>query len=167
MKCPYCGHDEQRVLESRPARDEEAIRRRRECLACSRRFTTFEEPEKPRLFIVKRHGGREEFDREKVFAGMHTACRKRPVSAELLRDTAERIERELFDLCEAEVPSTEVGRRVEDALLGIDQVAFVRFASVYREFEDPDEFRSIVESARKVQKEPVLEGVNRTRPRDF
>lgn len=152
MKCPYCGCSEQKVLDTRTARDEQAIRRRRECDACHRRFTTFEEPEKPRLFIVKRSGGREEFVREKLLQGMITACRKRPVAHELLRDNAERIEQELFDLCEPEISSTEVGDRVMTALLGIDQVAYVRFASVYREFDDPMEFRAVVESVRKLQR---------------
>ncbi|MBS1706376.1 MAG: transcriptional repressor NrdR [Armatimonadetes bacterium] len=155
MKCPYCGHIEQRVLDSRPARDEEAIRRRRECCVCNRRFTTFEEPEKPRLYVVKRRGDREEFHREKVMTGMITACRKRPVSQELLRDTAERIEREMFDLCEPEVSSTTIGDRVMEALLGIDEVAYVRFASVYREFESPREFREIVDNVRRAQKRRV------------
>lgn len=153
MKCPYCGCPDQRVLDSRTARDDEAVRRRRECTNCNRRFTTFEEPEKPRLFVIKRHSGREEFDRDKVLAGMITACRKRPVSYEKLRSSCELIERALFDLCEPEVSSTEIGDRVEQALLEIDEVAYVRFASVYRVFDDPIEFRKIVDSVRKVQKE--------------
>lgn len=152
MKCPYCGFCDQKVLDSRPARDDEAVRRRRECLRCGRRFTTFEEPEKPRLFVVKRSGSREEFSRDKVFAGMVTACRKRPVPHEVLRDAAERIERELFDLCETEVPSTEIGERVMVALLEIDKVAYVRFASVYREFESPAEFKEIVDKVRDTER---------------
>jgi transcriptional repressor NrdR len=159
MKCPYCRHQEQKVLDSRPCRDEEAIRRRRECLNCGRRFTTFEEPEKPRLFVVKRDGVREEFSREKVLNGMVTACRKRPVTLEALRDASVQIEQDLFDLCEAEVQWTEVGERVMQALLHIDEVAYVRFASVYREFESPGEFREIVDSVRKVRKKTEPGGI--------
>lgn len=144
MKCPYCGHLEHRVLDSRPAREGEAVRRRRECEGCNRRFTTFEAPEKPRLFVIKRSGGREEFDREKVLSGMVTACRKRPVSLDDLREAALRVERDLFDITDDEVPSCEVGDRVMRELYDLDPVAFVRFASVYREFEDPEEFAETV-----------------------
>lgn len=146
MKCPYCGSVEQKVLDSRPARDGEAIRRRRECDGCARRFTTFEAPERPRLFVVKREGAREEFSREKVLEGMLTACGKRPVGIDTLRAAAERIERDLFRDFEDEVPSTEVGDRVMSELMGIDSVAYVRFASVYREFASLADFREIVET---------------------
>lgn len=158
MKCPYCGSQEQRVLDSRPARDEEAIRRRRECVACNRRFTTFEEPEKPRLILIKRGGGREEFSREKVLQGMIVACRKRPVPLDELRLATERVERELFDLCEMEVRVQEVGDRVERELAALDPVAYVRFASVYREFDDPIEFRNIVNQVQRVRKKNELPG---------
>ncbi|HVL40358.1 MAG TPA: ATP cone domain-containing protein, partial [Fimbriimonadaceae bacterium] len=96
MKCPYCGHEDQKVLDSRPARDGEAIRRRRECLGCERRFTTFEAPERPRLYVVKRDGTREEFNREKVLGSMLIACGKRPVPVETVREAAEFIERDVF-----------------------------------------------------------------------
>lgn len=152
MKCPYCRSEEHQVLDSRPAREGEAIRRRRECANCRRRFTTFEQPERPRLFIVKRSGVREEFSSEKLLAGMVLACRKRPVSIETLNEAAERIENELFDLCEQELKSTEVGERVMRALKEIDAVAYVRFASVYRSFEDPLEFKVFVDSVRTVAK---------------
>jgi len=148
MKCPYCGQLEHKVLDSRPARDGEAVRRRRECEGCNRRFTTFEAPEKPRLFVVKRSGGREEFDQEKVLNGMVTACRKRPVALDDLREAALRVERDLFDTCEDEAPSCEVGDRVMRELYRLDPVAFVRFASVYREFEDPEEFAETVRRMR-------------------
>lgn len=150
MRCPYCGHPEQRVLDSRPSREEEAIRRRRECAACNRRFTTYEAPEKPRLFVVKRDGSREEFAREKILNGMVVACRKRPVPHEQLRDAVERIERDLFDLCEAEIPAEVVGERVMDVLRRIDSVAYIRFASVYRSFADPMEFGRLIESLEDV-----------------
>lgn len=149
MQCPYCGHPEQKVLDSRPAREGEAIRRRRECIRCERRFTTFEEPERPRLFVVKRDGSRMEFSREKVLAGMLAACHKRRVPVDVLREAAERIERDLFQEFEDEVPSTQIGERVIETLRGIDTVAFVRFASVYREFETVSDFREIVESCRE------------------
>lgn len=154
MKCPYCGHDDQRVLDSRPAREGEAVRRRRECTECNRRFTTFEEPEKPRLFVVKRGGLREEFSKEKVLTGMAHACHKRRVSAEDLQAAADVIEREMFDLCEPEVSSKQVGDRVMEELLRLDAVAFVRFASIYQEFDSPQEFAKIVSAIRKTKKEP-------------
>lgn len=163
MKCPYCGHEEHRVLDSRPARDGEAVRRRRECEGCARRFTTFEAPEKPRLFVVKRSGGREEFDREKVLSGIVTACRKRPVSLDSLREAAERVERDLFDLVDDEVPSSEVGDRVMKELSKLDPVAFVRFASVYREFEDPEEFAETVKRMRDAGTTGILSTVGAER----
>ncbi len=152
MRCPFCGHTEHKVLDSRAARDGEGVRRRRECERCHRRFNTFEEPERPRLFIVKRDGSREEFSREKVFQSMLIACRKRPVSHEALLETAEAIERSLFDLNHHEVKSTEVGERVMDALSELDSVAYVRFASVYKEFETVRDFHEIVASVSSVQK---------------
>jgi len=156
MKCPYCGHQEHKVLDSRPARDGEAVRRRRECEGCARRFTTFEAPDKPRLFVVKRSGGREEFDREKVLSGMVTACRKRPVSLDSLREAAERVERDLFDLVDDEVPSSEVGDRVMRELYRLDPVAFVRFASVYQAFEDPEEFADTVRRMQEGGRDALL-----------
>lgn len=147
MKCPFCGHEEQRVLDSRPARDGEAIRRRRECACCERRFTTFEEPERPRLFVVKRGGDRQEFSREKVLTSMLIACRKRPVQIEALRSAAERIEQDLFQQFDDEVPSRAIGDAVLSELRRFDIVAFVRFASVYQEFKTVHDFRAILETA--------------------
>lgn len=146
MKCPYCGFDDQKVLDSRSARDGEAIRRRRECLKCDRRFTTFEAPERPRLFVIKRDGKYEEFSREKVMNSMIVACRKRPVTMDRLRAAAEWIEKEIFQAHDEEVPSTAIGERVMEHLRFLDQVAYVRFASVYREFQSIDEFKHLVES---------------------
>lgn len=146
MHCPFCGHDDQKVLDSRPAREGEAIRRRRECTQCGRRFTTFEEPEKPRLLIVKRGGSREEFSREKVLNSMLIACRKRPIALETLRRASEAVERDLFQNHEEEVPSSAVGERVMSELKRVDTVAYVRFASVYREFQTVSDFRELVES---------------------
>jgi transcriptional repressor NrdR len=145
MRCPFCGFIDQKVLDSRPAREGEAIRRRRECLGCGRRFTTFEEPEKPRLFVAKRDGTREEFSREKVLASMLLACGKRPVPFDTVRAGAERVERDLFQEHEGEVPSQEVGERVMNELKTIDTVAYIRFASVYREFADIADFLRVIE----------------------
>jgi transcriptional repressor NrdR len=145
MRCPFCGHDDQKVLDSRPAREGEAIRRRRECLSCSRRFTTFEAPERPRLFVVKRDGVREEFSREKVLGSMLLACGKRPVPVESVREAADRVERDLSRDFEDEAPSTEIGERVMLELRKLDAIAYVRFASVYREFADISDFRRIIE----------------------
>lgn len=151
MRCPYCGYEDQKVLDSRPARDGEAIRRRRECNDCGRRFTTFEEPERPRLFVVKRGGSREEFNRDKLINSMIIASRKRPVSVDRLRQAADAVERELYQEFEDEVPTTAIGERVMSELRLIDTVAYVRFASVYREFQTVSDFRSIVESVNDIK----------------
>ena len=151
MRCPYCGYEDQKVLDSRPARDGEAIRRRRECNDCGRRFTTFEEPEKPRLFVIKRDGTREEFNGEKALRSMLIACRKRPVPIEALQEAVCQVERELFDLCEAEIASVEIGERIMAHLMRLDTVAYVRFASVYREFETLADFREMIETVRLLE----------------
>lgn len=144
MKCPYCGHPEDRVLDSRPIRDGEAIKRRRECLACGRRFTTFEEIEELQLMVVKNDGRREPFDRNKVLRGMQVACEKRPISVEVLEGIANDIEQALINRGEREVQSSEIGELVMERLKQLDQVAYVRFASVYRQFEDATQFRELV-----------------------
>jgi transcriptional repressor NrdR len=155
MKCPYCGHAEQRVLDSRPAREGDAIRRRRECDACNRRFTTFEEPEKPRLYVIKSGGNRELFDREKLLNSLILACGKRPVSTEQLQSTAANIERDLLDNADLEIPSSEIGERAMDELYEIDPIAYIRYSSVYRAFECPEDFAAIV---RRMQKESKSRG---------
>jgi len=149
MHCPFCGYIDQRVLDSRPARDGEAIRRRRECIGCGRRFTTFEEPERPRLFVIKRGGSRQEFSRDKVLSSMVLACRKRPVDVETLRDASERVERDLFQEYDEEVPSNVIGRRVLKELREVDTVAYVRFASVYFEFNTVADFEEIISSVQE------------------
>ncbi len=153
MRCPFCGHLEHRVLESRVAKAGDAIRRRRECESCKRRFNTFESPERARVYLVKRDGSSEEFDREKLLRGLVVACRKRPVSYETLLDASAMIERELFDRGESEVQSDVIGKLAMVALLGIDKVAYVRFASVYDQFSTPDEFLKLVE---KVTESPII-----------
>lgn len=145
MKCPFCGDQNDRVLESRPIREGEAIRRRRECLGCGRRYSTFEEIEERRVMVVKRDGRREPFDRAKVLRGMTVACEKRPVPTETLNAAVDRIERTVYDRGELEIESREIGEMVMEELRHIDQVAYVRFASVYRQFEDVGQFKEIVD----------------------
>lgn len=156
MRCPFCGHIDQRVLDSRPALEGDAIRRRRECARCGRRFTTFERAERPRLFVVKRDGTREEFSRDKVLNSMLIACRKRRVPIEDLRDAVEHLERDLFQDADEEVTTHCVGEKVLEKLLAIDPVAYVRFASVYREFETIEDFKHIVESVATDDEKPAL-----------
>jgi transcriptional repressor NrdR len=145
MRCPFCGFIDQKVLDSRPARDGEAIRRRRECSGCGRRFTTFEEPERPRLFVIKRDGSRSEFDRDKTLRSMLIATRKRRIPIEDLKEAVERIERDLHHCFEEEVPTHEIGERVLGELWKIDTVAYIRFASVYREFETVKDFEEMLQ----------------------
>jgi transcriptional repressor NrdR len=153
MRCPFCGNPDQKVLDSRPGTDGESIRRRRECMGCNRRFTTFERLDRLRLFVVKRDGSREEFDRNKVFESMRVACGKRPVSVETLREAVGRIERDLFQEFEDEVKTREIGNRVMRELASIDTVGYVRFASVYKEFETVADFAEMVD---QVQRESAM-----------
>lgn len=145
MKCPYCGHKDDKVLDSRATREGEGIRRRRECLACSRRFTTYEEIEEMRLMVVKKDQRREPFDRSKILKGMLTACEKRPVSVGQLESAADEIERALYNRGDKEVRSIVIGDMVIEKLRELDQVAYVRFASVYRQFEDVTQFKELVD----------------------
>jgi transcriptional repressor NrdR len=147
MKCPYCGEqDKDHVLDSRPVRDGAAIKRRRECGSCEGRFTTFEEIEELRLMVVKSGDrSREPFDRDKLRRAVEIACKKRPVSVDQVSDLVEDIERQLYSRQDKEVPSEEIGEMVMEKLRGLDQVAYVRFASVYRQFEDAQQFRQIVD----------------------
>ena len=145
MKCPFCGHLDSRVLESRPTDDVSAIRRRRECPRCERRFTTYERVEETPLVIIKKDGRREAFSRQKILSGMLRACEKRPISLEVLEDAVTGIEKALRELGTGEVSSSEIGEMVMDELRHIDEVAYVRFASVYREFRDLDGFMEEVQ----------------------
>ena len=140
MKCPFCGHHEDKVVDSRASSDGDAIRRRRECLSCGKRFTTYEHVEEQPLMVVKKDGRREPFDRHKLLAGLVKACEKRPVSMDDLERLVDELERELSQQFEREVPSREVGERVMKKLHALDPVAYVRFASVYREFKDVEQF---------------------------
>lgn len=143
MMCPFCRQGETKVIDSR-ASDQHVIRRRRECLSCERRFTTLERIEESPLKVVKKDGSREPFDREKIRAGLVKACYKRPVSESRIEDIICDVEadvyRNFYDNFDREVPTRYVGEKVFDALRGVDQVAFVRFASVYREFKDVNDF---------------------------
>ena len=143
MRCPYCGHDETQVAETRDS-DEGFTRRRRRCPSCERRFTTYERPEVALPAVVKRDGGRVDFDLNKLRSSMMLALRKRPVSVEQVDAAMERIQEKLLSGSLREVPSTRVGELVMRELKRIDKVAYVRFASVYRSFEDVDEFRQLI-----------------------
>lgn len=140
MRCPYCNTAESKVIDSRPNDENNSIRRRRECLSCGRRFTTYETVESVPLVVVKKDGSRQSFDRQKLLNSMLRACDKRSVSLETLERTVNEIEQRLQNSMEREVSTQRVGELVMDALRGIDQVAYVRFASVYRQFQDIDTF---------------------------
>lgn len=140
MLCPYCAHLGTRVLDSRPSNENRSIRRRRECEKCQRRFTTFEVVEETPLMVIKKDGMREEFSREKVLRGIIRACEKRPVALETLEEIVHRIEHELRNAGKQEIPSQEIGEKVMDELYKVDEVAYVRFASVYRQFKDINVF---------------------------
>lgn len=140
MRCPFCGYAESKVIDSRPAEEGATIRRRRECLACQKRFTTYEIMERLPLVVVKRDGSRQTFDKIKVMNGMLRACEKRPVSIQALEKIADDIEQELQNSLEREVTTTEIGEMVMSKLKDIDEVAYVRFASVYRQFKDVNTF---------------------------
>ena len=139
MMCPYCRHDETKVVDSR-ASAEFAIRRRRECLACNRRFTTFEKIEELPIKVIKKDGSRVPFNREKIREGLEKACYKRPISDEAIEKVIGEVEAEAYENFEREVPTRIIGETVLERLRKIDQVAFVRFASVYREFKDVNDF---------------------------
>jgi transcriptional repressor NrdR len=150
MRCPYCGHLEDRVVDSREAQDGQATRRRRECAGCSRRFTTYERIEEVLPQVVKKDGRREGFDRRKIVEGVAIACQKRPVSAEQVEALVASVERHLQELGEREIRTTAIGEAVMQRLRALDEVAYVRFASVYRAFRDVGEFMTELEGlARK------------------
>ena len=140
MKCPYCNNEDTRVIDSRPAEDGNSIRRRRSCDACGKRFTTYEKVETIPLIIIKKDNNREQYDRGKIENGILRACYKRPVSAADIQKTVESVETKIFSLEEKEGPSHVIGEIVMDALKDLDEVAYVRFASVYREFKDVNTF---------------------------
>ena len=150
MRCPKCGNQDDKVIDSRSSREGSTIRRRRECLGCSHRFTTYEEIEHEGLMVVKRDGRREEFSKEKLLSGLKKACQKRPISPASIEDLAEKIVDQITDKYDREVPGMAIGERVMEELRSLDQVAYVRFASVYRRFDEATEF---VKEVKKLEAE--------------
>ena len=144
MKCPYCGYTESKVVDSSPTDEDLRIRRRRECLSCARRFTTYEVIETVPIIVVKRDKSREEFDRDKLLRGMLRACEKRPVSIKTLEKAVQDIEAQIQNSLDREVSAAQVGEYAMDALKKIDEVAYVRFASVYRHFKDINSFQEAI-----------------------
>ena len=149
MKCPFCGNVDTQVVETRMAEDGDFIRRRRQCATCEKRFTTSERPDVTFPAVVKKDGRRIEYERAKLLASMNLALRKRPVSTEQIDGAVERIEEKLLNLGVREIPSTRIGELVMRELKKLDKVAYVRFASVYRSFEDIDDFKTLVDEVRK------------------
>lgn len=149
MKCPFCGNVETQVVETRMAEDGDFIRRRRQCSDCAKRFTTYERPDVTFPVVVKKDGRRIDYERAKLQGSMNLALRKRPVSTEQIDSALERIEEKLLNLGVREIPSSRIGELVMRELKKLDKVAYVRFASVYRSFEDVDEFRAVVDEIRK------------------
>lgn len=150
MRCPKCGTQDDKVIDSRASKEGSTIRRRRECLACGKRFTTYEEIEHEGLVVVKRDGRREEFSKEKLLSGVKKACQKRPISPKAIEDLVEKIVDEVTDKFDAEVPGKFIGERVMEGLRELDEVAYVRFASVYRRFQEATEF---VQAVKKLEEE--------------
>ena len=142
MKCPFCGDDNTRVIDSRPADDNEAIRRRRQCDECGKLFTTYEKVETIPLIVIKRDKNRETYDRSKIESGVVRSCHKRPVSVDQIEACVDEIENKIFNLGVREIESEKIGEIVMDQIRDLDQVAYVRFASVYRQFKDADTFMS-------------------------
>jgi transcriptional repressor NrdR len=146
MVCPFCGHKEDKVIDSRESREGEIIRRRRECLSCSKRFTTYEKIDEIPYMVVKKDGRRERFDRQKLLSGLMKACEKRPVGMGKLADIIDDVERRLAETSERELSTTEIGEMIMERLAGLDKIAYVRFASVYRDFQDIEAFMAELSS---------------------
>ena len=153
MKCPFCAHMEDKVVDSRESKEGEVIRRRRECLGCGKRFTSYERIDQIPHMVVKKDGRRERFDREKVLAGLLKACEKRPVPIKSLEIIADRVESMVQESPDREVPTTEVGEFLMNSLRDLDKVAFVRFASVYRDFKDVDQFMATLKGLLETSRE--------------
>ena len=151
MKCPYCGEDNTRVIDSRPAEDNSSIRRRRQCDACSRRFTTYEKVETIPLMVIKKDNNREPYDRSKIESGIMRACHKRPVSTSAINAAVDSIEAQIYAMEDKEVRSSTIGELVMKQLKELDEVAYVRFASVYREFRDVNTFLAELEKLYRKQ----------------
>ena len=152
MRCPFCGHDETQVKDSRPTEDNTAIRRRRSCPGCGARFTTFERVQLRELIILKKDGKRVTFDREKLVRSINISCRKRPVKPDQIEIVTNSIQRRLESSGEPEIPSKVIGELVMDALKELDRVAYLRFASVYKDFQETDDFRKFIDTNLNLQK---------------
>lgn len=146
MKCPHCGFTESKVIDSRPTDDYTSIRRRRECLNCFQRFTTYEKIENIPLIVVKKDGNREAYDRNKIMTGIIKACEKRPVPVKKIEETVDAIERDIQKIAKKEIPSSIIGEEIMKYLKNLDEVAYVRFASVYRQFKDVNSFMDELKS---------------------
>lgn len=153
MTCPFCGHREDKVIDSRESKEADVVRRRRECLACERRFTTYERIDEIPYMVIKKGGRREKFERQKVLNGLLKACEKRPISVSKLAEIVDAVEAKLSESADREVSTTEIGEMVADRLQSLDKVAYVRFASVYRDFQDVDAFLGELQALVK-QKRP-------------
>ena len=149
MKCPFCNTPDTKVIDSRPAEDNSSIRRRRQCIKCNKRFTTYEKLETLPLMVIKKDNTREAYDRSKIEAGIIRSCHKRPVSSRQIEEIVNEIENKVFNMEEREIPTTVIGEMVMDKLKELDEVAYVRFASVYREFKDVDSFMNEISSLLK------------------
>jgi len=152
MRCPYCGHKEDKVVDSRATSEESAVRRRRECLKCGKRFTTYEYVEEVSLMVVKKDGSRQSFDRKKILSGIIKACEKRQISMEKMEEIITQVERSIQKKSDREVPSSRIGELVMEKLKLLDDVAYVRFASVYRQFKDVGQFMSELKEVLKKEK---------------
>jgi transcriptional repressor NrdR len=140
LNCPFCGHLNDKVIDSRESKEGDAIRRRRQCLACERRFTTYERIDEVPYMVIKKDGRREKFDRQKVLAGLLKACEKRPVSMGRLSELVDRVEAKVTDSADREISTIDIGEMLMETLRGLDKIAYVRFASVYRDFQDEEAF---------------------------
>lgn len=152
MKCPYCGHSDSKVLDTRTTDEGTTIRRRRECIKCGQRFTTYEKVEQSPIMVIKKDGNRQAFDRDKILNGMIKSCEKRPVSADDMEKSVDRIEKKIQNSMKKEISSFEIGEMVMDELKELDEVSYVRFASVYREFKDLQSFVDELEMILKKKK---------------
>ncbi len=150
MRCPYCNSDNVRVIDTREIKNGFEIRRRRECLSCGARFTTYERIEEKPILVIKKNGEREQFDREKIVRGIMRACQKRPVSAEDIERIVDRVEKEIFESGKREVKTIFIGEIIMEELRKLDKVAYVRFASVYRDFRDIEEFEKELNKLKKI-----------------
>ncbi len=149
MTCPFCGHIEDKVIDSRESKEGDSIRRRRQCLQCEKRFTTYERIDEVPYMVIKKDGRREKFDRQKVLTGLLKSCEKRPISMVKLADLVNQVEARVTDSPDREITTTEIGEFLMDTLRGIDKIAYVRFASVYRDFQDEQAFLNELKSLTK------------------